>query len=219
MAREFGASARRSSTMFRRARTASGECAVTTSPSRASSVHDAVRRGRPLPATETTSTRHTRQPRKAWTPGMWPTLGIQLPASSAASRTLLPLGARTVAPSTIMLTNLGMDQPPDSPNRLRRTGVLADAALLARRVVDRVRVAFPDGPVRAYRDALTTTNAQGVIDLITDQGFAGARRAAPLLDVRQILVAEIAQRGKHRVGSRLAQRAEGGVLHRPRQFL
>src|SRR5512137_2100523 len=198
MAREFGASARRSSTMFRRARTASGEWAVTTSPSRASSVHDAVRRRRPLPATETTSTRHTRQPPKAWTPGMWHRLGMQMPASRAASSTLVPLGVRTVAPSTIMLTHLGMDQPPNPPNRLRCASVLADAAFLARRVVDRVPVVLSDGRVRAHRDALAAPDAQGVVDLVANQGLADAGRAAPLLDVGQILVAEVAQRGEHR---------------------
>ena len=51
------------------------------------------------------------------------------------------------------------------------------------------------------------------IDLVVEQRLAVARRTALLVNVRLVLMTEVAQRGQYGVGGRLTQAAQSGVLY------
>ena len=64
---------------------------------------------------------------------------------------------------------------------------------------------------RAFLEATHTGLALVRIDIVRDQLLAGIGRAPLLLDVRLILIPEVAYRAQNRVRSALAQGAKGGV--------
>lgn len=51
-------------------------------------------------------------------------------------------------------------------------------------------------------------------DPVLDQGFADLGGTSPTLDMSQVLILEVFQRGEHRIGSGLSQAAERRILDR-----
>ena len=72
---------------------------------------------------------------------------------------------------------------------------------------------------RALLHADRASRASALVNRVEEQFAAPPGRAAPVEDVRLVLVAEPAQRAQHRVRRRLPEPAQAGVLNDLRQVL
>ncbi len=129
--------------------------------------------------------------------------------------------------------NLISDKSLESPYRQGFASAASQAAFLLAGVMadpgaDRRKgVGFPDGTVGLLVFSLLDmgnvapgfrSQRAGGLARRSHQVLAHARGTAPVLDVFQVFIAKIAERGEHRVGRRLSEAAESGVLDHPGQF-
>ena len=133
----------------------------------------------------------------------------------AAARRARRAACRAVSPIAVTLRCLpcvGRLGPLDARPHLdgvELADLAAGVALDAEVLVDHVELLLlaGDGAGRALLGAQPAAGAVAA-DVVGDERLAAAGRAALLVDVRLVLVAEVPERGEHRVGRRAAEGAQ-----------